>query len=168
MEAVSSSTAAAEGAGKSSEAKTKAAISEGEEKEQSSVSGGESSSSGAVKDDKEDSGEGGEKVGGGGGGGEGEGMDTGTEAEKKAAEGGGKDKEGEGKKEKKEPEPDFEMLPNPARVLPQQVSTAEPYKALNFMSGYPSAYRKLEHVSMRKYFDRRHSFIPHADLTISI
>ena len=47
-----------------------------------------------------------------------------SEAEKKV-EGGGEGGGGGGreKEEKKEPEPEFEMLSNPARVLPQQVRT---------------------------------------------
>ena len=48
-----------------------------------------------------------------------------TEGGVKKADGGEKEsgKEGEGTKEQKETEPDFEMLSNPARVLPQQVSS---------------------------------------------
>ena len=51
-------------------------------------------------------------------------KDTAEEGGKKTEVGGEKERggEGEGDKEKKEPEPDFEMLSNPARVLPQQVS----------------------------------------------
>ena len=42
--------------------------------------------------------------------------------EKEAGGGGGGEKE----KEKTEPEPDFQILSNPARVLPQQVSLVSP------------------------------------------
>ena len=60
------------------------------------------------------------------GGGEGEKMEVVEGGAGEAGEGGKKSKgEGEGKEKeekKKEPEPDFEVLSNPARVLPQQVS----------------------------------------------
>ena len=53
-----------------------------------------------------------------------EGGEEGGEKKKQEKETGG---EGEGKeKEKTEPEPDFQILSNPARVLPQQVSLASP------------------------------------------
>ena len=109
MDAASSSTPATKEAENSNETRCEPAANESEEKS-STATGGESGLSTAAKGEVEMEVEG-EKIT--------------TEESGRRAEGGDKEKgrEGEGDKEKKEPEPDFEMLSNPARVLPQQVSS---------------------------------------------